>query len=1049
MIEVRTLGAAEIVVGRKRLTPKTEGLFALAVYLCVRAGEPSSRDALCEMFWPGSDPAKARHNLRQMLYRLRQAGIETQEEGDLVRVPSSSLRSDLAVVLVDGWPEKATADEVESASTFLPYFEPQISPGFGEWLSGTRATLASRYRRAVLQQLDAARREARWLALELWADRLLASDPLSEEGTFAKAESIAMVGSKVLAIELLDTYVAELGSHSTRIALPAKLLRRRIAERPDEWAGRHTTDVPLVGRAGAMRRLSDAIDSALIGDGSALLVHGAPGIGKTRLCVEARHYAALRGASIIAVRAADSRAERPLGLVTALAQLLYEQAGAAATSPAAMGVVRRLIDQKALERDADPGSAASVSLDHLAWALVNMARAAAEETPLLIHLDDLHNADTASLHVLQALFQSQLDGRIAVFATVRSHWLNAANPDIRCVAGALRLHIPPLSSTESTALVEAFRRAHAVTPARHDECKLTSIAGGNPLFLKELAARSQRAPYSTDGSLTLARVIEQRCAKLSSRELRLLRIVSLLGPLATIPRLYGVLGLSSSTIAEDVESLERDGLLSLEELGVLSLHECWRDAIESDTPPATRSALAYDCANALRGAVESGAGFDVEWHQGRLYSMAGDAQAAIACYRQSGARLMALGVPSQACEAYARALSLATEPADQGQLNVLHAGALVGAGRPAAAASVCREALAQLSRVPTPNIGLHAEATAILAEAEWRGLNQSNESLRALLDFAIDRRVPMAQRLRCAHTGIRLSCNRDRDFAKLFFEASPLPTAPSVDDWMAVSTHLIYETELGSPSQVRPLASTLKSLTTLPVHTRAMLLRHSAFALRVVGEWEAAHRVAEESLQLALEGGLPSAAISAAIGLAFAYLDHGLLEDARDRMELAAGLGEALMDEEQQRSLRHARSRYLLATGRYKECLEYLRPHIESIRSDHMPQRRALELACVAVSAAMAASPDLAYESVDLASEVLMSKSPPWVADFTADAVVAALDTLGNHERASSIRDDYVRRRGNLAERPIVPALERLRAAQSQRGVPRPAILATKVSSMR
>ena len=145
MIEVRTLGAAEIVVGRKRLTPKTEGLFALAVYLCVRAGEASSRDALCEMFWPGADPAKARHNLRQMLYRLRQAGIETQEEGDLVRVPSSSLRSDLAVVLADGWPEKATADEVESASTFLPYFEPQISPGFGEWLSGTRATLASRY----------------------------------------------------------------------------------------------------------------------------------------------------------------------------------------------------------------------------------------------------------------------------------------------------------------------------------------------------------------------------------------------------------------------------------------------------------------------------------------------------------------------------------------------------------------------------------------------------------------------------------------------------------------------------------------------------------------------------------------------------------------------------------------------------------------------------------------------------------------------------------------------------------------------------------------
>ena len=38
-IEVRGLGANEIRIGRRRITPATEVVFALAFYLCVRAGE--------------------------------------------------------------------------------------------------------------------------------------------------------------------------------------------------------------------------------------------------------------------------------------------------------------------------------------------------------------------------------------------------------------------------------------------------------------------------------------------------------------------------------------------------------------------------------------------------------------------------------------------------------------------------------------------------------------------------------------------------------------------------------------------------------------------------------------------------------------------------------------------------------------------------------------------------------------------------------------------------------------------------------------------------
>ena len=53
MILVRALGASEIQIGKKKITLSAELVFALALYLCTRAGERLTRDEVTEMFWGG------------------------------------------------------------------------------------------------------------------------------------------------------------------------------------------------------------------------------------------------------------------------------------------------------------------------------------------------------------------------------------------------------------------------------------------------------------------------------------------------------------------------------------------------------------------------------------------------------------------------------------------------------------------------------------------------------------------------------------------------------------------------------------------------------------------------------------------------------------------------------------------------------------------------------------------------------------------------------------------------------------------------------------
>ncbi|HKW47328.1 MAG TPA: hypothetical protein VJN70_07780, partial [Gemmatimonadaceae bacterium] len=85
-IVIRTLGTVTIEIGARRIGPSSGRLFALVLYLASRRGHPVSRRVVQELLFPAAEAARAAHNLRQLLYRLRQLGVPLEADSDQIRL---------------------------------------------------------------------------------------------------------------------------------------------------------------------------------------------------------------------------------------------------------------------------------------------------------------------------------------------------------------------------------------------------------------------------------------------------------------------------------------------------------------------------------------------------------------------------------------------------------------------------------------------------------------------------------------------------------------------------------------------------------------------------------------------------------------------------------------------------------------------------------------------------------------------------------------------------------------------------------------------------
>ena len=344
-VRVQTLGTAIMLCGEVRIGPTAGILFALLLRLTHAPGMQLGREALLESLWPGQPEARRRANLRQALYKLRSHGIRVRVKGGCASIDAAQVVRTFAVERTAVRFERDVVAGQEPFGAFLPGF---VSPcgTFEEWVQDEREAVHAEVRRVLVGQLRGRRERADWSGADVLARWLLQFDPLNEDATLTLAECTMLTGSKAEAIAILDRYLEELGPAAGDIRLPATQLRRRFSEPPNRRSLSFVaTERHFVGRESVIAELTLSMRRARWRDGNAVLLHGASGIGKTRVTVELGKVAIVEGFRELRCDCCESDVTRPLSIFIDLLPELLLLPGALGCSPTSLAALRRLVPE--------------------------------------------------------------------------------------------------------------------------------------------------------------------------------------------------------------------------------------------------------------------------------------------------------------------------------------------------------------------------------------------------------------------------------------------------------------------------------------------------------------------------------------------------------------------------------------------------------------------------------------------------------------------------------------------------------------------------------
>src|SRR3954447_9182233 len=243
----------------------------------------------------------------------------------------------------------------------------------------------------------------------------------------------------------------------------------------------------LLGREDERLALDRLLAEAREGHSGVLSLVGEPGIGKTALLEHAAHCAG--DMRVLRARGIQSEAEVPFA---GLAELLRPALPALdrIPPPQASALAGALALEPATAQDRFAVGAATLSLLS-AWA---------EESPVLVIVDDAHRLDAASAEALLFAARRLLADPIAVVLAVRE-----GEPSLLDGADLRTMRIAGLARADAA---ELLRQAGAPDDALE---RLYGATAGNPLALLELAPHATALP--AEGPVPISASIAREFAR--------------------------------------------------------------------------------------------------------------------------------------------------------------------------------------------------------------------------------------------------------------------------------------------------------------------------------------------------------------------------------------------------------------------------------------------------------------------------------------------------------------------------------------------------------
>ena len=303
----------------------------------------------------------------------------------------------------------------------------------------------------------------------------------------------------------------------------------------------------FVGRGEQLADVLAGVEDARGGSGGTFLVPGEPGIGKSRFADEVTARARELGATVLWGRCWEAEgAPAYWPWVQALRahirdtdpdRLRTELRAGASDVAQMLPELREILP----DLEAAPAGSPERARFRLFDATAAFLRAAAETTPLVLVLDDMHAADTPSLLLLRFLAPELRDSRVVLLVAYRDTEAGPDDPLSLTVAELRRgpstrtLLLGGLSVSEVGRCIETITgdaTSEEIAWAVHRETE------GNPLFVSELVrllaseGRLEEAaadPWRASIPQGMHEVIAHRLHQLSPGCKRLLSVASVLG----------------------------------------------------------------------------------------------------------------------------------------------------------------------------------------------------------------------------------------------------------------------------------------------------------------------------------------------------------------------------------------------------------------------------------------------------------------------------------------------------------------------------------------
>jgi DNA-binding CsgD family transcriptional regulator/tetratricopeptide (TPR) repeat protein len=301
----------------------------------------------------------------------------------------------------------------------------------------------------------------------------------------------------------------------------------------------------FVGRDAAFVRLAPALEQAVTGDATTVLVDGPMGVGVSRFIDELTERVRRLDEPFLVVRGRAYRpgSDEPFGpLVRALRPILREASDdelARLVGSVAEDIVRLFPEVIGRVSAAGllPAHPTATSLERrqgrVLEALLGVVGRLSDRAPILLVLDDLHDADAATRAFVSFASRIRRSSRTCLLASYHGDELSRDHP-LAAMLGELpgphdrgprRVPIAPLERAELAELVQAIEGER---PTGSALVLVADRSGGLPLVVEELlAARRDLSDTTLTGSF--ADIVVSRLGRSGPECRRILRLLALAG----------------------------------------------------------------------------------------------------------------------------------------------------------------------------------------------------------------------------------------------------------------------------------------------------------------------------------------------------------------------------------------------------------------------------------------------------------------------------------------------------------------------------------------